>query len=107
MSRAGSRDDRRIASRVRRDGEGGGGGKAFGVRRHSEHGERGRQGRERERITYPIRIPPVDVGPGTEGALHTLEVIILRGIPQLPEQIRTAVVGDVVAKIHEFYQDKD
>ena len=27
----------------------------------------------------------VDVGPGTEGALRTLEVIIPRGIPQLPE----------------------
>ena len=42
-----------------------GGGKAFGVRRHSEHGERGRQGRERERITNHLQIPPVDVGPGS------------------------------------------
>ena len=72
-------------SRTGETARGEGGGKAFGVRRHSEHGERGRQGRERERITYPMRIPPVDVGPGTEGALHTLEVIVLRGIIQLPE----------------------
>ena len=28
----------------------------------------------------------MDVGPGTEGALHTLEVIIPRGIIQLPER---------------------